>query len=119
MTISSFASACFHRAITLLRAVANTLGLAGCGLWLLTNATTVSAQPDDENAACQTADWYLAPAFRNNDPNRPEAGWNAPIISPCVKDSDRPERIVYVISGPFGADIHRPASSLCRRRTAA
>ena len=122
-----------------------TLGLTGCSLLLSMNAANVSAQSDDANAAnctlvlgfSQTADWYLAPAFRNNDPSLPEAGaifesivdgdrwqlmwsngagvnvysnprspaWNAPIISPCLEASDRPERIVYMISGPFGVDI--------------
>ena len=38
--------------------------------------------------------------------SNPDAeAWSAPIISPCVEASDRPERIVYMISGPFGADV--------------
>lgn len=138
-------SACRHRAVSLLRAAVETFGLAGCGLWLLIDADLVSAQPDDGSTAdctlvlgfSQTADWYLAPAFRNDDPDRPEAGaifesivdgdrwqlkwangagvnvysnpdapaWNAPVVSPCVESSDRPERIVYMISGPFGTDV--------------
>ena len=120
--------------------------LSICGLWLLMNAPTVSAQQGDESTAnctlvlgfSQTADWYLAPLFRDaDDPNRQEAGaifesivdgdrwqlmwtngagvnvysnpdseaWSAPIISPCAEASDRPERIVYMISGPFGEDV--------------
>lgn len=38
--------------------------------------------------------------------SNPDAGaWGAPIISPCVVGSGAPERIVYMISGPFGEDV--------------
>lgn len=33
------------------------------------------------------------------------AAWNSPIISACEKNSDRPERLVYMISGPHGLNI--------------
>ena len=119
-----------------------TLGLIGCGLFLLAQSNTVSAQQNDASCTLvigfgQTADWYMAPVFRNNGFNQPEAGaifeaivdgdrwqlmwtngagvnvysnaeapaWDAPILSPCVEGSDRPERIVYMISGPFAEDI--------------
>ena len=38
--------------------------------------------------------------------SNPDAeAWSAPIISPCVEASDRPKRIVYMISGAFGEDV--------------
>ncbi len=38
--------------------------------------------------------------------SNPDAeAWSAPVISPCVQASDRPDRIVYMISGPFGEDV--------------
>jgi len=33
------------------------------------------------------------------------AAWNSPIISRCKKNSDRPERLVYMLSGPYGSDV--------------
>ncbi len=68
--------------------------LSICGLWLLMNAPTVSAQQGDESTAnctlvlgfSQTADWYLAPLFRDaGDPNRQEAG----AIFESIVDGDR------------------------------
>lgn len=82
----------------------------------------------------QTADWYLAPAGRNgyigkgeifesivddaswqlkwtngagvNVYANPDAqAWNSPVISPCSVNTDAPDRIVYMISGPHGEDI--------------
>jgi len=82
----------------------------------------------------QTADWYLAPADRNgysgkgeifesivDDGNwqlkwgngagvnvyaNPDAGaWSSQIISPCLANSDAPNRIVYMISGPHGENV--------------
>ena len=126
----------------LLQATIKTLGLIGCGLSLLAQSNTVSAQQNDAGCTLvigfsQTADWYMAPVFRNSGFDQPEAGaifesivdddrwqlkwangagvnvfsnpespaWDAPILSPCVEGSDRPERIVYMISGPFGEDV--------------
>lgn len=140
MTIAEFSSGARSRG----RANSRTLMLPVFGLWLLVSAMTAcAARPEQNAASCtlvlgfsQTADWYLAPAFRG-DPDRLEAGaifesivdgdrwqlqwapgggvnvyanpeaeaWNAPVFSPCVEGSGAPERIVYMVSGPFGDDV--------------
>jgi hypothetical protein len=82
----------------------------------------------------QTADWYLAPAYRNTNPDEgaifesiidndrwqlkwangagvnvyadpDNPAWDSLIVSPCTENSAAPERIVYMISGPHGEDV--------------
>jgi len=63
-----------------------------CGLWLLTSAAAAAVPPAAQGTpTCtmvlgfsQTADWYLAPAFRR-DSDRPEAG----AIFESIVDGDR------------------------------
>jgi hypothetical protein len=56
---------------------------------------------DGDRWQLQWAGGAGADVYKNPD----AAAWNANIISPCVKDSDRPERLVYMISGPHGFDV--------------
>ncbi len=69
-------------------------------------------QPPDANAIFESIvdgdRWQLQwtnGAGTNVYANPDAAAWNANILSPCVKGSDRPERLVYMISGPHGFDV--------------
>lgn len=90
------------------------LGFSQTADWYMApvGRSTNPNQPPEANAIFESIvdgdRWQLqwaggagADVYRNPD----AAAWNANIISPCVEDSDRPERLVYMISGPHGFDV--------------